>query len=423
MSWPARLGGEFRRRFPVRAPASRRLGREGEHPVVHPDGTLADIGVLWPHLANVPEAVVLREGSLVVGVDLPEVSFAAEVGRGTIEVIVGPCEDLHELGGRYEAGMARLLAAAGAEGLRVLGHGIQPVTAPSPETMTAKQRYHVLLQELGDVWLWFALTASDQLHVDVAADEVVAVTNLANLLAPVTIALCANSAIQGGRPSGSCSMREAAMGSIQADLHRHGMVEGPAADLAGWIGRTLDMPYLMHRAGSVSSPTGQTFRAWLAEHDGPDEVAFDAWLWHEHYVWNSARPRAAHGTVELRSPCQQPWDEHLAAAALGTGLVQAHREVAAFVDEVLGADAWPVMRAWHAEVVRDGLAAPEPVAGFLAGVLERVRAGLVARGRGEEVHLAPLDARLAARANPAQRAVAAFEAGGLPAVIDLLTVR
>ncbi|MCB9666261.1 MAG: hypothetical protein H6732_19280 [Alphaproteobacteria bacterium] len=418
-----RLAGVLDRRWPPRDARARRLGREGEHPVVHPDGSLADIAVLWPRLAALPGAEVHREGELVVGVDLPGISFAAEVGRGTIELIVGPCDDLHAVAGHYEAGMAHLLAAAEAEGLWVLGHGLQPVALPSLEAMTRKQRYGVLHEELGDVWLWFALTASDQLHVDVAADERVAVANLTNLLAPVTIALCANSAIHGGAPSGTCSTRETAMGTIQADQHRHGMLEGPVADLEGWVGRTLDLPYLMHREAGVCTATGQTFRAWLDHHPRTDDAAFDAWLWHEHYIWNSARLRTVQGTIEVRAACQQPWGEHLAAAVLGTGMVAAHAELATFLDAQLGAEAWPRMRAWHRAVVREGLAATEPVPGLVAGVVERVRDGLIARGRGEAALLAPIEARLAARENPAQRAVRVHAEGGLPAVLDLLRVR
>lgn len=426
MSVVDQLATEFRRRFPARDPARRRLGREAEFPVVHPDGTAADIAVLWPRLAAQGRFDEVREGELVVGLDGEGVSYSAEVGRGTIELIVGPADDLFGIRDAIEAGMARIVRAAEAEGLLVLGYGIQPVTPATPALMTPKKRYGVLLDVLGDLWLSFALTASDQCHVDVTVDEVPAATSLANLLAPLTIALCANSPIAGGVPTGWCSTREAGMGRIGADGFRHGMTQGPSPTIEAWIERTFDLPFLMRKVDGWPVPHQGTFRAWVdaALASGtPVGEAFDGWLFHEHYVWNSARPRVAHGTVELRSPCQQPWAEHLAAAALGTGLVAGHREIAAFVDERLGADAWPAMRAWHTAAVRDGLAAPEPVPGLVAGVLDRAREALVRRGRGEAPLLDAVEARWARRRNPAQEALAAFEKGGIPALVAHARVR
>ena len=99
-------------------------------------------------------------------------------------------------------------------------------------------------------------------------------------------------------------------------------------------------------------------------------------------------------------------------------MVAAWRELARFVEAELGDDAWPVMRRWHEEVVRHGLAAQEPVSGFIAGVLHRVEAGLASRGRGEEALMGPLWRRLEARANPAQAALASWEDGGMAALID-----
>ena len=63
-------------------------------------------------------------------------------------------------------------------------------------------------------------------------------------------------------------------------------------------------------------------------------------------------------------------------------------------------------------------AAPEPAPGFLAAVLDRCEAALAARGHGEEAHLEPLRHRLATGKNPAQRALDAFSAGGMGALVD-----
>jgi glutamate--cysteine ligase len=424
-AWIAALSDRFSASFPATPRALRTLGRESEFPIVHPDGTGADITPLWARLAEgQPGASWSREGSLVTGLDLPGVSYSSEVGRGTMEIIVGPCDDLLQVQAASSVALERLVRAAEAEGLAVLGYGIQPVTPGTPDWMTAKKRYRALLDVLGETWLWFTLTASDQAHVSVGRGEALAITSLTNLLSPLIIGLCANSPVFEGRPSGFCSAREATMGRIHAGNHRHGMPAGPTPDAASWVGRTFPMDYLMHKVGDEVQPVGRPFGAWLEEQgDLPLDDAFRAWVWHDHYVWNSARPRTAHGTVELRSACQQPGHEQLAVSALSTGLVCGWEAIAARVERTFGDAAWPTMRGWHAAVVRDGLAAPEPAAGFVDGVLADAAEALEARGRGEAALMAPLFARWARRENPAQAALAAFQAGGVAGLVQHTQIR
>ena len=75
------------------------------------------------------------------------------------------------------------------------------------------------------------------------------------------------------------------------------------------------------------------------------------------------------------------------------------------------------MRQYHERVVRAGLAAPEPVPGFLAGVLGLAEAALARRGCGEEGMLAPLWQRLERRENPAQRVQRVFAEEGLEGLL------
>ena len=112
-AWSERIATAFADRYPRRDPTRRCIGREGEHPVVHANGEAADIGPLWPQLAELGSTTILREEELIVGLEDAEVCFAAEVGRGTIEIIVGPCPDLHEIRRRYESGMGPCPAGHG----------------------------------------------------------------------------------------------------------------------------------------------------------------------------------------------------------------------------------------------------------------------------------------------------------------------
>ena len=95
-----------------------------------------------------------------------------------------------------------------------------------------------MLEAIGEDWLWFTVTASDQVHVDVTRDEVLPATNLCNLMAPVVVALCGNSPIYGSESSGVCSAREDRMARCQGDLNRHGMPRGAFDTMEGSIGET-----------------------------------------------------------------------------------------------------------------------------------------------------------------------------------------
>ncbi|MCB9793792.1 MAG: hypothetical protein H6741_13825 [Alphaproteobacteria bacterium] len=391
------LAARFEASFPEGKPAWRTVGREAEHPLVRDDGSVGDVASLWPLLAEGGDLEVQREGALITGLEGPRYTYSAEVGVGTIEVITGPEQDLHGIKEAHEAAIRRLVAAAEATGQHLLGYGIQPRTPASPGIMTGKGRYGELLKVLGEPWLWFTLTASDQVHGAVGREEMIPLTNLTNLLSPVVVALCANSPVFGGAPSGWASAREGTMGGIHAHTYRHGMPRGPFRDTRDFVLHMCDQELLLeYRDGQKLAASGN-FLDWL-EREGPD---FDAFLLHEHYIWNSARPRSNHATIELRPACQQPPGEHMAAAALGFSIIEAGAELAAWIDGWLGDEAWPLLRAWHEAVLHEGLAAPGEPEGLVMGVLERCAEGLRRRGRGEEVYLAPLFERARRRESPA----------------------
>ncbi|MCB9762404.1 MAG: hypothetical protein H6739_21585 [Alphaproteobacteria bacterium] len=410
------LARRFHDSFPAETPAWRTVGREAEHPLVHPDGQAADLADLWPALAGPGDLKPKHDAGMLVELSGPRYIYTAEVGRGTVEVITGPNHDLVELEEVHLEAMSRLVAAATDAGVAVLGYGIQPLTPGTRALMTPKPRYGVLLEVLHDPWLWFTLTASDQVQVDVGRDEWVALTNLGNLLAPLTVALCANSPIFEGRPCGSVSARESRMGQICAGTWRHGMPARAHADPADFIATMSAQDHLMRWEGGEKVAAEGLFIDTLDAH-GAD---FEQYLLHEHYIWNSARPRSNHATIELRAACQQPPHEHMASAALGLGVLAAGRDIAALIDDALGDTAWPAMRAWHHRALAEGLAAELPAPGLVEGILDAMDAALTDRGRGEARYLAPLKARLAARENPAQRALAVFEQGGVPGLVEAL---
>ena len=97
------------------------------------------------------------------------------------------------------------MRAAAPLGWRVLGYGVQPLSPPTRALLSPKQRYSTLADIMGADWIWYTVTASDQAHVDVSRDEAVSALNFGNLMAPVIVALCANSPVVAGELTDDCS--------------------------------------------------------------------------------------------------------------------------------------------------------------------------------------------------------------------------
>lgn len=418
----ARLAERFIEGFPTTITQPRVVGREAEYPVVDGQGRAADVRRLWDRLNARGDLKPKTDGPnsrLVVGLEGADYSYALEVGVGTVEVSTRPCQDLFEIEAIMEEAVTRLVVAALDYGWQLLGYGIQPVTPASLSLMAPKQRYQSLYRAMGQEWLWYSVTASDQVQVDIGRDEVIHMLNFGNLMAPVIIALCANSPIYAGTLSPYCSGREGQMAAIHANEHRHGMPARPYTSIEDYIATVSEAIFLILREDNLVVPSSQRFIDYLAEH-GPD---YEAFLFHEHYIWNSARVRVAYGTVEIRPACQQPWEEHMAAAALGVGLIEASVEIDQFVQSALGSEYWSIMRTYHRQVIRTGLAAPQPTTDFLPRIVALAEEGLRRRGRGEERLLAPLYLRLERRLNPAQRNRSIFQSDGIAGLLRRAAIR
>lgn len=418
----AQIATTFAARFPTEIQRPRIVGREAEFPVVDAHGRAADVRRLLTRLmaqGDLQPKFDSGNERLIVGLEGDDYSYALEVGLGTVEVNTRPAQDLGEIAAIMQVAVARLVRAALDFGWQVLGYGIQPVTPAALPLMSPKQRYQSLYRAMGREWLWYAVTASDQVQIDITRDEIVHMLNFGNMMAPVIIALCGNSPIYGDQLSPYCSGREGRMAAIHASEHRHGMPARPYTSIVDYVATVSESTYLIRRGDGEVMPSHEPFTCYLAEH-GPD---YDAFLFHEHYIWNSARLRVAYGTLEIRPACQQPWHEHMAAAALGVGLVEASHAIDNYIQETLGADYWDAMRTYHGLAIRIGLRAPQPAPDFLWEIVKRAIAGLAARGQGEEQYLAPIRRRLARSENPAQHARRVYQIDGLQGVLAQSSIR
>jgi gamma-glutamylcysteine synthetase len=105
------------------------------------------------------------------------------------QVVTGPFDNLHELKACHERAVLRLVTAAESLGCHVLGFGIQPITPRGLHILTPRKRYEAMRKSLGEPWMWFTVTASDQVHVDIAEPELLRIINVRARRHPLVAAL------------------------------------------------------------------------------------------------------------------------------------------------------------------------------------------------------------------------------------------
>ena len=81
------------------------------------------------------------------------------------------------------------------------------------------------------------------------------------------------------------------------------------------------------------------------------------------------------------------------------------------------------MRTYHRQVIRSGLAAPQPAPQFLTMIVDLAAQGLQRRGQGEEQLLAPIYQRLDRRLNPAQRMRYLYRSDGVAGLLRRAAIR
>jgi gamma-glutamylcysteine synthetase len=416
--------------FPAKAPPLRTVGREAEFPLVRPDGHAADVFRLWPLFLERGDCEPIYDrgvdgSKLTVGVETQNWSCVIEVGRATVELSVGPRPTLHELAWDMEEALGRLKDVVRRAGFRLLGFGIQPRTPASPRLLTPKLRYLALLEAIGPQWLKFCVTAADQVQVDIGQNDLIRHMNLINAASGAIIALTANSSVYGGRAGRFASGREGLTANMVGEPYRHGSSPRPYDDLEEYVRflaglRCLCLPDGNSGFRQVGEPFIDYLRGGASARD--PETAYDEFLFHEHYIWSSARPRAKIGTLEIRPACQQPAGSTWVPSALALGLVEAADEVESYLVSELGERHWDALLRYRELAVRHGLDAPEPAPRFLETLLDLVGGGLRRRGRKEEAFLAPVYDLLDQWSGPASRARKLFGEGGIAALAEEMSL-
>ncbi|MGA1635511.1 MAG: glutamate--cysteine ligase [Gemmobacter sp.] len=358
----------------------------------------------------------VREGAAIIGLARNGANISLEPG-GQFELSGAPLADLHATRAELENHLAEVAELAGPMGVGFMGLGAAPVWRHDEMPMMPKGRYRLMTDYMGRVgthgtqMMYRTCTVQVNLDFDSEADMVLKM-RVALALQPVATALFASSPFFEGRPNGHRSWRSRIWRSL--DDARTGMLPfafEPGFGFERYVDWVLDVPmYFVYREGRYINALGQSFRDFLKGRLPalPGEVpTLSDWADHLTTVFPEARLKRY---IEMRGADAGPLGNLVALPAFWTGLI--------YDADALGA-AWEIARGWDA-ATREGLRVAASEAGLAgsaggvslrdvaARVLDLSRAGLGARGLGEEVHLAPLQAIIASGRTRADDLLAAY---------------
>ncbi len=376
-------------------------------PPYEPDGIRA---LLEGMQARGGWAPILDNGN-IIGLKRDGASISLEPG-GQLELSGAILPDLHATREELTTHLREVHAAAGPLGLGFTALGFHPLARREDMPWMPKGRYTIMrayMPKVGSLGLDMMLrTCTVQANLDYGDEaDMVEKLRVSLALQPVATALFANSPFTEGRPNGLRSARshvwtdtDAARTGIPAVVFEKGF---GFERFCEWL---LDVPmYFVMRDGKWLDAAGASFRAFM---DGrlnilPGERAtMGDFADHVTTAFTEVRLKRF---LEMRGMDAGSPAMLMAASALWVGLLYddaAQKAAAALVRD------WNVeeIRTLRAAVPRDALSATirgRSVRDVARDVVAIARDGLVARGLGEEVYLAPLDEIVASGLTQADR--------------------
>ena len=405
-----------------------RVGVEYEKPVV--DATTGEavpyagsrgIGrILEEMQARFPTWKPVHEGPNVIALADGLSSITLEPG-GQLEMSGQQCESLHCAHEELMRHVAEIVEIGDAVGIRYLGLGIVPKTPIDRIPWMPKQRYRIMHEIMGRTGRlgrrMMGQTATVQCNFDYSSErDALRKSRLSLALAPVLVAVSANSPVVDGAPSGFQSYRA----HIWSDTDRDRCGTLPFAFATdslfrGYTEYALDVPmYFVWREGAYKEVGGITFRRYLEQGFDGERATLADWTLHLTTLFPEVRLKTY---IEVRSADSQPVDLMLGTPAMMKGLL--------YDEDALDA-AWDVARQWapgeivalQADAARRGLGAKVgrlTLRDYATEILEIARVGLVNQrrrnslGQDETVYLERLIEDVRAGRNPATRIIERWE--------------
>lgn len=327
------------------------LPYEGEGPSVRK--------VLEFYLAERPGAPIW-EAHYLIGIDAPWGNITLEPG-GQIEWSSRPYRSLDELNTALEGHLAVSARASAELGIRWVEAAVDPDHPVSQMPWMPKARYKIMRPYLGArgrlAHRMMTQTGSIQCAYDYAdADDWVRKFRAAAFLAPLAVALFANSSRVDGADSGYRSYRQVIW--RETDPDRCGLppvVFQPDFDLGAWLDWILAVPTIFRHRGRGLVPAGGVPFATLMKLEGCDSLGPEDWETHVSTVFTEVR---SYTYLEVRSADLQPGDLMLAVPALWTGLLYDDQALDIALELAAGFASYETWTAAMDTAARQGLDGP-----------------------------------------------------------------
>lgn len=338
----------------------------------------------------------------IIGLTRNGANVSLEPG-GQFELSGAPLASIHEVRAEFDQHMAEVKAVAEPLGIRHMGLGAAPVWSHEDMPLMPKGRYKLMNDYMASVGThgtqMMRRTCTVQVNLDFASEaDMVKRLRVSLALQPVATALFASSPFFEGKPNGHKSWRSRIWRSL--DASRTGMLPFAFEDGMGfqrYVDWVLDVPmYFVYRDGKYINALGQSFRAFLKGElpalPGQKPTLSD-WADHMTTVFPEARVKKY---IEMRGADVGDADHIAALPAFWVGLMYDQTALDAAWDLVKGLDAETRegLRVAASVSALQGEAGGTRLADLARAAVGLSHAGLVARGLGEERHLAPLVASL-----------------------------
>jgi glutamate--cysteine ligase len=260
---------------------------------------------------------------------------------GQIELSGEPCESIHCTYAEFDQHIRELLEVTEPLGIIFLGLGMQPVSRLEQIEWVPKQRYRIMapymlkVGKLGQRMM--KQTATVQANIDYSDEkDAMAKFRTGMGLAPVLIAMFANSPICDGELNGYRSFREHIW--TDTDRNRSGLLKfafAPEVSFAHYVEYALDVPmYFIVRNKNYIDMTAVTFRQFLTSGYNGERATIEDWNDHLTTLFPETRIKRY---LEIRSVDSQPPDLMPALSALVKG---------AFYDNDCLQAAWDLVKGW-----------------------------------------------------------------------------
>ncbi|HEV8720339.1 MAG TPA: glutamate--cysteine ligase [Candidatus Binatia bacterium] len=260
---------------------------------------------------------------------------------GQIELSGEPCDNIHCTYAEFTQHIRELLEVTEPLGIIFLGLGMQPVSRLDQIEWVPKQRYRIMapymlkVGKLGQRMM--KQTATVQANIDYGDEkDAMGKFRTGMGLAPILIAMFANSPICEGQLNGYRSFREHIW--TDTDRNRSGLLKFaflPEVSFAHYVEYALDVPmYFIVRNKHYIDMTHLTFRQFLQYGHNGERATIEDWGDHLTTLFPETRIKRY---IEIRSVDSQPPDLMPALSALVKG---------AFYDSDCLQAAWDLVKGW-----------------------------------------------------------------------------